>query len=57
MDHMRISVTEPSSVILSHTEWIKMLKIDYPKVQKQADAKRGGVINPKNDNFNQILTR
>ena len=55
MDHMRISGTKPSSVILSHTEWFKnKLKSDAPKVLKQAKAKRDGVINPKSYNFNQI---
>ena len=28
-----------------------------PKMPKQAEAKRDGVINPQNYNFNQILTR
>ena len=27
---------------------------DSPKVQKQAEAKRDGVINPQNYNFNQF---
>ena len=30
MDHMRISGTEPSSVILSQTKEFKMLKSDAP---------------------------
>ena len=51
---MRISGTEPSSVILSQTEKFQKLKIDAPKVPKQAEAKRDGVINPKNYNFNQF---
>ena len=51
---MRISGTEPSSVILSQTMEFKKLKIDTPKLPKQADAKRDGVINPKNYNFNKI---
>ena len=54
MDHMRISSTEPSSVILSQTMKFKKLKSDDPKVPKQAKAKRDGVINPKNYNFNQF---
>ena len=41
MDHMHISGTEPSSVILSQ-------KSDAPKVPKQAKAKRDCVINPQN---------
>ena len=28
---------------------------DSPKVPKQADAKRDGVINPQNYNFNKFL--
>ena len=40
MDHMRISGTEPSSVILSQTMKFKKLKSDDPKVPKQAEAKR-----------------
>ena len=35
MDHMRISGIEHSSMILSQTI-VKMLKIDAPKVPKQA---------------------
>ena len=44
---MRISGTEPSSVILSQTMKFKKLKSDDPKVPKQAKAKRDGVINPQ----------
>ena len=51
MDHMRISGTEPSSVILSQTCSIKS---NDQKVPKQARAKRDGVINPHNYNFNQF---
>ena len=43
MDHMRISDTEPSSVILSQT--CSMKSKDH-KVPKQAETKRDGVINP-----------
>ena len=32
------------------------MKTDAQKVQKQAEAKRDGVINPKNYNFNQFNT-
>ena len=46
MNHMHISGTEPSSVILSQTKWFKKLKSDVPKLPKQAKAKRDGVINP-----------
>ena len=54
MDHMRISGTEPSSVILSRTMKFQKLKSDDPKVPKQAEAKRDGVINPKIYNFKQF---
>ena len=54
---MRISGTEPSSVILSQTKQFKKLKSDAKKVPKEAKAKRDGVINPQNYNFNQILTQ
>ena len=56
MDHLRISGTEPSSVILSQTCSIniKKLKSDDLKGPKQAEAKRDGVINPQNYNFNQF---
>ena len=33
---------------------LKKLKSDDPKVPKQAEAKRDGVINPQNYNFNQF---
>ena len=52
---MRISDTEPSSVILSQTMNFKKLKSDYPTVPKQAEAKRDGVITHKitiSNNFN-----
>ena len=58
---MRISGTEPSSVILSQTCSIKSrkamtkkLKSNDQKVPKQAEAKRDGVINPQNYNFSQF---
>ena len=53
MDHMRISGTKPSSVILCQTKQFKNLKSDAQKVPKGAKAKRDGVINPQNYNFNQ----
>ena len=53
MDHMRISGTEPSSVILSQTKYFKSWS-DAPKVPNQAKAKRDGVINPQNYNFRQF---
>ena len=43
---MRISGTEPSSVILSQTKKFKKLKIDAQKVSNKALAKWDGVINP-----------
>ena len=46
---MRISGTEPSSVILS-----QKLKSYDQKVPKQAEAKRGGVINQQNYNFHRF---
>ena len=49
---MRISGTEPSSVILSQTMHFKWLKSDALKVSEQAEAKWDGVINPLNYNFN-----
>ena len=54
MYHMRISGTEPSLLILSQTTKCKKLKRDGPKVPQQAEAKRDGVINPKNNNFNHF---
>ena len=53
MDHMRISGTEPSSMILSQKSSFKVEKW-CPKVPKQAKAKRDGVINQQNYNFNQL---
>ena len=53
---MRISGTETSSVILSQTCSIKKLKSNDQKGPKQAEAKRDGVINPKNYNFNPFKT-
>ena len=51
---MRISGTEPSLVILSQTMKFKKLKSDGPKVPKQAEAKRDGVISHQNNNFKQF---
>ena len=51
MDHMRISGTEPSSVILSQTCRYQKLNSNDQNVPKQAEAKRDGVINPQNYNF------
>ena len=54
MDHMRISGTEPSSVILSLTKYFKNVKNDAKKLPKQAKAKKDGVINPQHYNFIQF---
>ena len=51
MDNIRISGTGPSSVIHSQTMKFKKLKSDDPKVPKQTEAKRDGVINTQNYNF------
>ena len=51
MDHMRISGTESSSVILSQTKSFQNVKIDVQKVPKQAEAKRDGVIRNSNRHF------
>ena len=55
MDHMLILGTEPSSVILSQTKYFKQLKSDAPKLPKQDEAKRDGITNLQNYNFNQFL--
>ena len=54
---MRISGTEPLSVILSQTKYFKKLKSDATNVPKQAEAKRDGVLNPQNYQFIQFLTQ
>ena len=54
MDQMRISGTEPSSVILLPNKVVQKLKSDAPKVPIQAKAKRDCVINPQNYNFSQF---
>ena len=51
---MRISGTEPSSVILSQTKYFKKLKSDAKKLPKQASAKRDGVKTPRHYNFIQF---
>ena len=45
MDHMRILITESSSVI-SQTRKFKKLKVIFQKCQKQAEAKRDDVMKP-----------
>ena len=54
MDHMRISGTEPSSVILNQTMKFKKLKSDDPKVSKQAKPKRGWCNKPTKLQFQSI---
>ena len=54
---MRISGTEPSSVILSQTKLFKKVVKWCRNKPKQAEAKRDGVINPQNNNFNQFFSR
>ena len=49
---MRISGTKPSSVILNQTKLFQKLERDDPKVPKQAEVKRDGVINPHNYMYN-----
>ena len=51
---MRISGTQPSSVLLIQTMKFKKLKSDDPKVPQQAEAKRDGIINPQHYNFKQF---
>ena len=55
MDHMRISVNEPSSVMLSQIKWFQNFKNSCPKVPKQAEVKRDGEINPEKLQFQSIL--
>ena len=54
---MRISGTEPSSLIISQKKNFQKLKRDVPNVPKQAEAKRDGVINPQNYNFKKKKLR
>ena len=56
MDHMRISGTEPSSAVLSQRSNFKSWKEMSQTCQKQAEAKRGGVIIPQNYNFKHLFT-
>ena len=54
MDNMAISGNGPSSVILRQTKLFQKLESESPKVPKQVEAKRDGVINSQNYNFNQF---
>ena len=51
---MRVSGTEPSSVIFSQTKRFKNVENWCQKVFTQAKAKRDGVINKQNYNFYQF---
>ena len=42
---MRISGTEPSSMILSQTKQFKKFQMHNQQVPKQVEAKRDGVVN------------
>ena len=54
---MHISGIEPSSVILGQRKYLNNLQRDAPKVSNQVEAKRVGVINPQNYNFNSFEVR
>ena len=56
MDHIRISGSEHSSVILSQTKLFYKLESDVPNKPKQDQDERGGVINPQNYNLYQFNT-
>ena len=51
---MRISGTEPSSVILSQIGTLIKLKSNDQKVSRQVEAKKDGVINQQYNNLNQF---
>ena len=53
MDHMRISGTESSSVILSQTCSIKSWKVMSEKGLNKLKP-MDGVLNPQNYNFNEF---
>ena len=54
---MRISGTEPSSVILSQTKLFKDMESEVPKVSKQAESQKGLCNKPTELQFQSILTR
>ena len=57
MDHIRVSGTEPPSVILSHTKYLQKLKSDSRKMADKAEVKRDGCNKPKvtiSMNFNTV---
>ena len=55
MDHISNSATETSSLILYTNEMFQKMNSEAPKVTKQAESKRDGVINQQNYNFNIIF--
>ena len=56
MDHMRISVNEPSSVMLSQIKWFQNLKTIARKCQNKLKSKGMVKLTLKNYNFNQFYT-
>ena len=56
MNHMLISGTEPSTVILSQTKKFQKFDSDVPKVPKQAVARKDGVKNKQNYNFDHFFS-
>ena len=54
MDHMRISGTEPSSMILSQKSSFKSLKVVSQKCKNKLKPKEM-YINQQNYNFNQLF--
>ena len=54
MNHMRISGTEPSSVILSQTRELKNMRNNVKSAKKEGKTKRDGVINPEYYNFIEV---
>ena len=53
MDHIHISGTEPSLVILGQKSSMKNWKV-MPQNCQKAESRRDGVINSQNHNFNQF---
>ena len=54
MDHMSIWVLKPHQLSYAKRSSFKKLNNDAPKVPKQAEIKRYGVVNPQNNNFNHF---
>ena len=57
MDYLRISGTEPSSVIPSQTEYFQKLKIDATKVSNTSWSQKGWCNKATKLQFQSILTR